>query len=83
MPYLTMLHFLCKRVDAAKHRIEALNPLVAIETRSNYGSLDWWDSLVESVDVVCLTDGSREDLVPLNCFRLANLPDLVQPDAYR
>ncbi|KAF8526110.1 hypothetical protein JB92DRAFT_3081627 [Gautieria morchelliformis] len=55
-----------KRVEAARLGIEKLNPLVAIETKSNYDSLDWWDSLLEMVDIVCLTDGSREDLTRIN-----------------
>ncbi|OBZ68853.1 DNA damage tolerance protein RHC31 [Grifola frondosa] len=43
-----------KRVDAARARIESLNPLVAVET------------LADGVDLVCATDLDRESLIRLN-----------------
>lgn len=53
---------LLQRVDAARSRIESLNPLVSVETSSDVGSLDW-DALVKRCDIVCLTDGSVQDIV--------------------
>ncbi|KIJ26665.1 hypothetical protein M422DRAFT_785159 [Sphaerobolus stellatus SS14] len=50
-----------KRVDAARSRIESLNPLVAVETISDVDSLDW-DAVVKRCDIVCLTDGSSKDI---------------------
>ncbi|KAF8574888.1 hypothetical protein K439DRAFT_1630532 [Ramaria rubella] len=55
-----------KRVDAAKSRIEILNPLVTVESVTSQKPLDWWDTLVQSVDIFCLTDGSQNDIVRIN-----------------
>ena len=54
-----------QRVDAAKPRIEELNPLVAVEARSDVGALHGaaLDALVQSVDIVVLTDHDRETIV--------------------
>ncbi|KAG1748708.1 hypothetical protein EDB19DRAFT_1630029 [Suillus lakei] len=57
-----------KRVDAAKARIEALNPLVTVQalrhpTLLEQGSLE---ALVMSVDLVCVTDWDREGLIKIN-----------------
>ncbi|KAF8527508.1 hypothetical protein BU17DRAFT_81694 [Hysterangium stoloniferum] len=54
-----------KRVAAARAGIEGLNPLVVVETISNLTLLDW-DTLLQRVDIVCLTDGSRQDLTRYN-----------------
>lgn len=58
------LHFL-QRVDAAKARIESLNPLVAVETHSDPSVLQGGalDALIQGVDLVCMTDWDREGLV--------------------
>lgn len=58
-----------QRVDAARSRIESLNPLVAVETISDTTSLDW-DVLVKRSDIVCLTDGTRHDLVRPKLLRI-------------
>ncbi|TBU26012.1 hypothetical protein BD309DRAFT_749915 [Dichomitus squalens] len=57
-----------KRVDAAKARIESLNPLVTVETSSDSSLLknDAVDTLIASVDMVCVTDVDRTTLVRLN-----------------
>lgn len=49
-----------KRINAARPRIQALNPLVAVET---YTEPDDWDVLMQRIDVLCLTDGTRQDIV--------------------
>lgn len=54
---------------------------MAVETQSDYDSLDSWDSVVKRVDIVCLTDGSREDLVPLTCRYSTRVPDVVKSDS--
>ncbi|KAI0700044.1 hypothetical protein C8T65DRAFT_658511 [Cerioporus squamosus] len=63
-----------KRVDAAKARIESLNPLVAVETLSDPSVLDdnAFESLLAGVDMVCVTDVDRTTLIRLNdtCRRL-------------
>ncbi|KAJ3800913.1 hypothetical protein GGU11DRAFT_325828 [Lentinula aff. detonsa] len=63
-----------KRVDAAKARIENLNPLVTVEIVPNFDVLDNqnFESTVNGVDLVCITDWDRDDLIRLNniCRRL-------------
>ncbi|KZP31522.1 hypothetical protein FIBSPDRAFT_18579 [Athelia psychrophila] len=56
-----------KRVDAAKARVEGLNPLVTVETRSQslLAGLEL-DELVRGVDLVCVTDWDRDGLIQLN-----------------
>ncbi|KAI0357375.1 hypothetical protein OH77DRAFT_1399267 [Trametes cingulata] len=64
-----------KRVDAAKPRIESLNPLVAVETLSDPSFLhgEVLDNLIAGVDMVCVTDLDRSTLIRLNdaCRRLS------------
>ncbi|KAI0269874.1 hypothetical protein BC834DRAFT_863729 [Gloeopeniophorella convolvens] len=57
-----------KRVDAAKPRIEGLNPLVAVEAISSASVLERekLDTLVQSVDLVCVTDSERDFLIRVN-----------------
>lgn len=57
-----------KRVDAAKARIESLNPLVAVETipTSSVLERDKLDSLIQGVDLVCVTDSERDFLIRVN-----------------
>ncbi|KAJ3730984.1 hypothetical protein DFJ43DRAFT_440256 [Lentinula guzmanii] len=57
-----------KRVDAAKARIENLNPLVTVEIIPNFDVLDNqnFESTVNGVDLVCITDWDRDDLIRLN-----------------
>lgn len=54
-----------QRVDAAKARIESLNPLVAVETMTSASALEReaFDALVQGVDLVCITDSDRDFLV--------------------
>jgi len=63
-----------KRVDAAKSRVESLNPLVAVETLIDLSVWDQegLDALVQSVDLVCVTDWDRNSLIKVNeaCRRL-------------
>ncbi|KAI0771138.1 hypothetical protein BD413DRAFT_62838 [Trametes elegans] len=63
-----------KRVDAAKARIESLNPLVAVEIMSDASALegDTLDKLLSDIDMVCVTDSDRSTLIRLNdaCRRL-------------
>jgi ubiquitin-like 1-activating enzyme E1 A len=50
-----------KRVDAAKARIESLNPLVTVDTVPEEPQTDAeLDALFERVDLVCLTDAPRD-----------------------
>ncbi|KAJ8593822.1 hypothetical protein M405DRAFT_872402 [Rhizopogon salebrosus TDB-379] len=57
-----------KRVDAAKARIEALNPLVSVQAMRHPTLLEResLDALVMSVDLVCVTDWDREGLIKIN-----------------
>ncbi|KAI5119190.1 hypothetical protein M0805_004445 [Coniferiporia weirii] len=57
-----------KRVDAAKQRIESLNPLVAIETVSSLTPLDPQnlDATLHGIDLVCITDADRDTLIRVN-----------------
>lgn len=55
------------RVEKAKERIQALNPLVKIQTFTSNDLLRDTDRLRElHVDVIVTTSGTREDLVDLN-----------------
>ncbi|KAF9778751.1 hypothetical protein BJ322DRAFT_1102092 [Thelephora terrestris] len=54
-----------KRVDAARPRVESLNPLVAIEAVSEYSD-ESLVKLIEQVDLVCMTEETRENIVRLN-----------------
>ncbi|KZT09311.1 uncharacterized protein LAESUDRAFT_723044 [Laetiporus sulphureus 93-53] len=57
-----------KKAEAAKARIESLNPLVTVETISAAPALegDALDALVRDVDMVCVTDSDRETLIRVN-----------------
>ena len=52
-------------MDAAKSRIESLNPLVAVEALTSPSVLEQevLETLVQSVDLVCITDSGRDFLV--------------------
>lgn len=57
---------LSQRVLAAKARIESLNPLVIVEAIADDAVLEegaQLDSLVKAVDLVCVTDCSRQTMV--------------------
>lgn len=56
------------KLDAAKVRIESLNPLVAVESIPTFSALenDGISALVEAVDLVCVTDTDRDTLIRLN-----------------
>ncbi|KAN0087619.1 hypothetical protein V8E55_006240 [Tylopilus felleus] len=57
-----------KKVDAAKARIESLNPLVTIQAVSHdvLQDMESLDALVTSVDLVCATDRDRAGLTRIN-----------------
>ncbi|KAJ6619532.1 hypothetical protein B0H10DRAFT_2026134 [Mycena sp. CBHHK59/15] len=57
-----------KRVDAAKDRIESLNPLVTVETITTYAGLEGlaFDTTIQDVDLVCVTDWDRDGLIRMN-----------------
>ncbi|KAF8908952.1 hypothetical protein CPB84DRAFT_1813206 [Gymnopilus junonius] len=57
-----------KKLDAAKSRIESLNPLVAVETimDTSISDSERLDSIIQKVDLVCVTDSSREELLVIN-----------------
>ncbi|KAF7314307.1 Fumarate reductase flavoprotein subunit [Mycena kentingensis (nom. inval.)] len=61
-----------KRVDAAKERIESLNPLVIVETIATFPEPEALENIIRDVDLVCVTDWDRDGLVQLNqsCRRL-------------
>jgi len=63
-----------RRVDAAKDRIESLNPLVTVETIASFGDLESpdFDATIQSVDLICVNDWDREGLIRWNetCRRL-------------
>jgi ubiquitin-like 1-activating enzyme E1 A len=56
------------RAEAAKPRIQSLNPLVAVETIASCSSTDLntLSGLIASVDLVCATDFGRDFLVRVN-----------------
>ncbi|KAI0084783.1 hypothetical protein BDY19DRAFT_997352 [Irpex rosettiformis] len=56
------------RVNAAKARIEALNPLVKVETHYDHSILQDrpLDDLISGVNLVCATDWDREELIRIN-----------------
>jgi len=57
-----------KRVDAAKTRIESLNPLVTVEAYHEESLLqgEAFDNLIQKVDLICVTDWDREGLIRIN-----------------
>ncbi|KAF9527597.1 hypothetical protein CPB83DRAFT_856063 [Crepidotus variabilis] len=56
-----------KRLEAAKSRIESLNPLVTVETITNISVReDALEALVSSVDLVCTTDLDRNTMLRIN-----------------
>jgi len=53
-----------QRLDAAKSRIESLNPLVKVETITDVAIQDeGFERVLQSVDLVCVTDLDRNSLV--------------------
>ncbi|KAG6868610.1 hypothetical protein C0993_000413 [Termitomyces sp. T159_Od127] len=56
------------RVEAAKSKVESLNPLVTVETMSNASVLvgEQFEDLVRRVDLVCITDWDRDGLIRMN-----------------
>ncbi|KAK2465202.1 hypothetical protein APHAL10511_002556 [Amanita phalloides] len=56
------------RLDVAKARIESLNPLVTVETIPGSFALEKerLESLVEAVDLVCVSDMDRDALIRIN-----------------
>jgi ubiquitin-like 1-activating enzyme E1 A len=56
------------RLDAARTRIESLNPLVTVETITKLSVLEnqELEALIEAVDLVCVTDWDRDNLIRFN-----------------
>ncbi|EEB90959.1 hypothetical protein MPER_10762 [Moniliophthora perniciosa FA553] len=56
------------RVEAAKARIESLNPLVAVKTLPTYSAVDSqsFESTIRDVDLVCVTDWDKDGLIRMN-----------------
>jgi len=65
--------FCHQRLEAAKSRIENLNPLVAVEIVTTASVLEGelFEDLVRRVDLVCVTDWDRDGLIRMNeaCHR--------------
>lgn len=61
-----------QRVDAAKAHIQSLNPLVVVETVSSKEALhaNGLENLIHSVDLVCVTDASRDFLVNTGVYHI-------------
>ena len=57
--YLSLLY---QRADAARPRVESLNPLVTIEAVPSYDDQSLAE-LIEQVDLVCVTEETRENIV--------------------
>lgn len=75
-------------MDAAKARIESLNPLVHVESIATQPALSdgGLDALIASVDLVCVTDSDRDNLVSCTTFlasvqRLNNSPLQIHVNA--
>jgi hypothetical protein len=66
-------------VDAAKARIEALNPLVTVQALRHPTLLEQvsLEALIMSVDLVCVTDWDREAMV--SSFALSVLVSSFAP----
>ncbi|KAF8073863.1 hypothetical protein FPV67DRAFT_771671 [Lyophyllum atratum] len=56
------------RLEAAKSRVESLNPLVTVEIITTASVLegDQFEELVRGVDLVCVTDSDRDGLIRMN-----------------
>lgn len=56
------------KAEAAKARIEGLNPLVSVQVMKHPSILEGiaLDALVSSVDLVCVTDWNRKGLIHMN-----------------
>lgn len=66
--------FFLQRLDAAKSRIESLNPLVTVDTITDSSILnDGLESVIKTVDLVCVTDWNQDGLVS----RFITLPSMV------
>ncbi|GBE83231.1 hypothetical protein BKA93DRAFT_725681 [Sparassis latifolia] len=57
-----------RKAEAAKTRIESLNPLVTVDAVSSKAPLDGdaLEALVNDVDLVCVTDSDRATLIRVN-----------------
>ncbi|EAU85910.2 SUMO1 activating enzyme subunit [Coprinopsis cinerea okayama7 len=56
------------RLDVAKPRIESLNPLVTVETIARRVPADSpeFETIIQNVDLVCVTDEARDTLIGIN-----------------
>ncbi|KAF8710826.1 ThiF family, partial [Rhizoctonia solani] len=65
---LTQTRDCVKRVEAAKPRIQSLNPLVDVVAVSDLGILsdDQLDKTLAGVDLVCATDCQKDEMLRLN-----------------
>lgn len=54
-----------KRVDAAKSKIESLNPLVTVETVPSFVPLEPQnlDATLQDIDLICVTDADRDTMI--------------------
>ena len=69
-------------MEAAKSRVQSLNPLVTVETHTDSALLEGerLSTLVQSVDLVCVTDWDRDVLVSDLPSRLSIIStDVVDP----
>ena len=64
-------------MDAAKPRIESLNPLVTVETVSSLAILEQGtvEGSLRDVDIVCITDADRDTMVSNSSARNADITD--------
>lgn len=84
-----ILGLLVQRLDAAKSRIESLNPLVTVETVSDASALEdeLFESIVKTVDIVCVTDWDERGIVSTSGSFNSNVQYLkkfiyLQSDSY-
>jgi molybdopterin/thiamine biosynthesis adenylyltransferase len=74
------VRWLVQRLDAAKSRIESLNPLVTVETVSDISALEdeRFESIVKTVDLVCVTDWDERGIVSIssNSIQTSNIEEI-------
>ena len=66
-------------MDAARTRIESLNPLVTVETIPSLAPLEPNNigETLKGVDLVCITDSSREFVVRIPRFTYPCISDVL------
>ena len=70
MNLVTDILTVSQRVDAARAKIESLNPMVTIETVASLAPLEPQNLLVtlQNVDLICVTDSDRDTLASPFCY---------------